>query len=85
MIPKEIMIQESIIKALEEKDIYASTVIFTYEIDNGLLSITVYSNSDWEDLLELTGYKNSCDKSGYILCEGKTILLKGVALINFLL
>ena len=85
MIPKEIAIQDKITKWLEENEIYASTVIFTFEIDGGLLSITTYSDLDYEDLINLIGYKTSCDKSGYILCEGRTILLKGIALANFLL
>lgn len=85
MIPREIDIQNKITKWLEDNEIYASTVIFTFEIDNGLLSITVYSKSDYEDLIDLIGYKTSCDKSGYVLCEGKTVLLTGLALTRFLL
>lgn len=85
MIIRELEIQEKITTWLEENEIYTSTVVFTFELCDGLLSITVYNDMDYEDLLNLIGYNDSCDKSGYILCEGKTVLLKGLALANIVL
>ena len=84
MIPREIEIQEKVTSWLEKNGIYASTVTFTYESNNGLLSITVYTKDDYEDLLKLTGYKDSCDKSGYTLYD-RTLFLTGLALTGILL
>lgn len=83
--PREIEIQDKITKFLEDNEVWASTVVFTFEAAGGLLSITVYSECDYEDLLELIGYRTSCDKGGYTLCSGKTVLLQGLALTRFLL
>ena len=84
--PLEIKIQEDAIKKLSSYDIYPFSVIFTYSggVDDGLLSITVFSLQDIDRLLEILDYQHQCDKSGYyIVKEYNTIILSGIALINF--
>lgn len=78
--------QEEAIRKLSSYELYPFSVIFTYSggIPDGLLSITFFSHQDIDRLLEILDYKNQCDKSGYyIIEEYNTIILSGIALINF--
>lgn len=84
--PIEIKTQEDAILKLSSYDIYPFSVIFTYSggIQEGLLSITFYIDSDIDKLLNILDYKNQCDKTGYfIVKEYNTLILSGIALINF--
>lgn len=84
--PMEIKIQEDVILKLSSYDIYPFSVIFTYSggISDGLLSITFFSNSDIDNLLKILNYENQCDKAGYyIIKDYNTLILSGIALINF--
>ena len=86
MQPIEIKTQEEAILKLSSYDIYPFSVVFTYAGGkfDGLLSITFFLDSDLDRLLEILDYKNQCDKSGYfIIKEYNTIILSGIALINF--
>lgn len=78
--------QEEAIHKLSSYELYPFSVIFTYSggIPDGLLSITFFSRQDIDRLLEILDYKNQCDKSGYyIIEEYNTVILSGIALINF--
>lgn len=79
---KEIEIQESVRKYLEDREIYPFSVIFTNEF-NGILSITLYTIDDLNEILDTLGYKSMCDKSGFTI-EKNTLLLSGMALMSFL-
>lgn len=84
--PIEIKIQEEAISKLSSYEIYPFLVIFTYSggISDGLLSMTFFLESDIDKLLNVLDYKNQCDKTGYfIVREYNTIILSGIALINF--
>ena len=84
--PIEIKTQEEAIKKLTLLELYPFSVIFTYAggIGDGLLSITFFSPKDIDRLLEVLDYQNQCDKTGYyIVREYNTIILSGIALINF--
>lgn len=79
-------IQEEAIRKLSSHDLYPFSVIFTYSggISDGLLSITFFSPQDIDKILEILDYQSQCDKSGYfIVNEFNTIVLSGLALINF--
>lgn len=83
--PREIEIQESILRGLEKLKIYPFSVFFTdaLELRDSTLSITLYVKEDLDELLEILNYKNQCDKSGYkIFEETNTICLSGIALTN---
>lgn len=81
---REERIQEQVRKALEEKEIYPFSIVFTGKLGNGgLLAITTYIKSDLGTLLEVLGYDVMCDKSGYVVLEeNNTILMMGMALSN---
>ena len=66
--PREIEIQESILRGLEKLEIYPFSVFFTDALDlnDSILSITFYIQEDLDELLKILNYKNQCDKSGYI-------------------
>ncbi len=84
--PIEIKTQEEAISKLSSYEIYPFSVVFTYSggIPDGLLSITFFLDSDIDRLLDILDYKNQCDKTGYfIVKEYNTIILSGIALINF--
>ena len=84
--PIEIKIQEETICKLSSYEIYPFSVIFTYSggISDGLLSITFFLDQDIDKLLDILDYPNQCDKSGYfIIREYSTVILSGIALINF--
>lgn len=86
MQPIEVRTQEEAILKLSSYDIYPFSVVFTYAggKSDGLLSITFFLDSDLDKLLEVLDYQNQCDKSGYfIVKEYNTIVLSGIALINF--
>ena len=79
-------IQEETIRKLSSHDLYPFSVICTYSggISDGLLSITFFSPQDIDRILEILDYQSQCDKSGYfIVNEFNTIILSGLALINF--
>ena len=78
--------QEEALRKLSSHELYPFSVIFTYSggIPDGLLSITFFSPQDIDRMLEVLDYQNQCDKSGYfIVREYSTIVLSGIALINF--
>lgn len=80
---REERFQESVIQFLGEHDIYPFSVIYTYELSNGILAITTYVKEDYESILDLLDYKSQCDRSGYLLFpEYNTMLLRGMALAN---
>ena len=84
--PIEIRTQEDAIYKLSSYEIYPFSVIFTYSggIQSGLLSITFFLDSDIDKLLNILDYQNQCDKTGYLIIrEYNTIILSGIALINF--
>ena len=84
--PIEIRIQEDVISKLSSYEIYPFSVIFTYSggISDGLLSMTFFIPTDIDKLLDILDYKSQCDKSGYyIIKEYNTLVLSGLALINF--
>ena len=85
MKPREIELEESIIKNLQSIDIYPFSVIFTYAVDSnsGSLSITFYLLQDLKDLLNYLDYDSQCDKSGYTILEDyNTIIFENMALVN---
>ena len=68
----ELDIQDSIMTALNNLEIYPYSVIFTYCINpNGLLAITFYLPDDIDYFLK-------------ILRETNTIIITGMSLLNFL-
>jgi hypothetical protein len=81
---KEEKIQEQVRLALEAREIYPFSVIYTYQLGNGgLLAITTYMKDDLTELMSILGYAVMCDKSGYVLLEeNNTVLLMGMALSN---
>lgn len=84
--PIEIRTQEEAIRKLSSYEIYPFSVIFTYSggLEDGLLSMTFYLPQDIDRLLSILDYNSQCDKSGYyIIREYNTIILSGIALINF--
>lgn len=82
-VPREIEIEESVIKWLLENNISPASVTLSYKILDGILSITFYLAQDLEEFLELVDYKYSVDKSGYIIVkETNTILLHGLPLVK---
>lgn len=84
--PREISIQEEIIRNLEEKELYPFSVICTFAIPpgDGIVAITFYTSQDLNGFLEYIDYQSQCDKSGYIILqENNTIILSGLGLINF--
>lgn len=83
-IGNEISIQESVLRFLENHNIFPFKITYT-NLDSGYLGITLYTSSDIDDLLELLDYKTRCDKSGYIISrETRTIILEGTALFEFM-
>lgn len=82
----ELDIQDSIMTALNNLEIYPYSVIFTYCINpNGLLAITFYLPDDIDYFLKKINYNSQCDQSGYfILKETNTIIITGMSLLNFL-
>lgn len=83
--PREIEIQESILRGLEKLEIYPFSVFFTdaLELNDSILSITFYIQEDLDELLKILNYKNQCDKSGYnVFKDTNTICLSGIALTN---
>lgn len=89
MLNNEIEIQEAVIKKLTEHGISPFSVIFTYEssnVEGGLLSITVYLESELDELLDIIEYRSQCDKTGFtLLPETNTLIVTGMALINLYL
>lgn len=85
MIPREIRIQEDVIKKLSSYNLFPYSVICTFQTDhNGLIAITFFVNLDLKELLNIIDYKNQCDTSGYLVIEEtNTIILYDLALINF--
>ena len=82
---QELELQNRIINRLIELDLYPYSVIFTFAIDNdGILSITFFTENQLDTFLELLEYNIMCDKSGVtILKDNFTILLSGTALVKF--
>jgi len=79
-------IEEKTVKFLENHNIYPFSVFFTDVIGSGALSITFYIEEDLNEFLNILGYKNLCDTSGYdIFPEDRTILLTGRGLMNYYL
>jgi len=79
-------IEEKTVKFLENHNIYPFSVFFTDVIGSGALSITFYIEEDLNEFLNILGYKNLCDTSGYdIFLEDRTILLTGRGLMNYYL
>ena len=82
-IPREIEIQDEIEKRLSNYDINPYSIICSFAIDSGIVSITFYLSSDLKEFLDILDYKNQCDKSGYLILEdNNTIILSGLGLIN---
>ncbi len=82
-IPRETEIQEDIVAKLDRYDIHPYSVVCSFAISEGIISITFYIKQDLSEFLDLLDYKSQCDKSGYlILEENNTIILSGLALIN---
>ena len=82
----EVKTQEEAIRKLSSYEIYPFSIIFTYSggISDGLLSMTFFLPTDIDKLLDILDYKSQCDKSGYIIIRDyNTIILSGIALINF--
>ncbi|MBP3732385.1 MAG: hypothetical protein J6I84_03985 [Bacilli bacterium] len=85
MIPKEIEIQEQIIQKLQKHDISPFSVVFSFEAGDpgGMLSITFYIQAEMNEILGILGYKNQCDKSGWLILEkNNTIIFTGLALLH---
>lgn len=83
--PKEIRIQEIVIKYLMKSDIFPFSVIYTNEVgDNtGTLGVTLYNREQLDELLDRFNYKSRCDKTGYTIIEDtNTILFSGMALLD---
>lgn len=79
-------IEEKTIEFLETHNIYPFSVFFTDIIGSGALSITFFIEDDLKEFLEILGYKNLCDTSGYdIFPEERTILLTGQGLMKYYL
>lgn len=84
-----IKLQSDIRARLENKGIYPYSVIYTSEglggnNRGGLLSITLYNIEDYNKLLEISGYKSICDRSGFLLLEDTlTIIISGMSLLSF--
>lgn len=78
--------QENVIDKLQSNEIYPFSVIFSYEAgdNNGILAITLYTELDYERLLDLLEYESQCDKTGFVvLKDTNTVILSDMALINF--
>lgn len=83
IIPREEQIQEDIVEKLDKYDIHPFSVICSFIINGGVVSITFYIRQELNEVLNLLGYKSLCDKSGYlILEENNTLILSDLALIN---
>ena len=84
---KEVIVQERVIKWLEEKETYPFNVTYTKALGTGkegLLSITFFMREDLMEFLDLIDYKTACDKAGYIILEEtNTVILIGLALIHY--
>jgi len=82
----ELEIQKNVQDKLLELELYPFSVIFTYAVgqNDGLLSITFYSEDHLKELLKKLDYQTQCDKTGYIIIEeSNTIILTDMALIKF--
>ena len=81
---REFTIQENVLSFLEKHSIYPFSVICTFVLLNGVVSITFFLREDLDNFLELIGYKSLCDNSGFIILkDNNTILLTDKALLNF--
>lgn len=79
-------VQEGAVKVLEELGIIPYSLIFTYKIEGGCLSITLFMKEALDLLLKKLQYYEQCDKSGFnIFPESNTVILTGMALSNFYL
>lgn len=86
MKPREIGIQEEIIRNLEKLELFPFSVICSFAIPpgDGIVSITFYTKKDLSDFLKYIDYESQCDKTGYkVLGDNNTIILSGLGLINF--
>lgn len=82
-VPREIRIQEDIVDKLDKYDIHPFSVICSFSIGEGIISITFYLKQDLTEFLDLLNYKSQCDKTGYLVLEdNNTVILSGLALIN---
>lgn len=82
-IPREIEIQDDIVDKLDKYDIHPYSILCSFAIDEGIVSITFFLKQDLLEFLDLLDYKNQCDKSGYLIMkDNNTIILSGLALIN---
>lgn len=79
-------VQDGAAKVLEELGIIPYSLIFTYKIEGGCLSITLFMKEALDLLLKELKYYDQCDKSGFnIFPESNTVILTGMALSNFYL
>lgn len=81
--PREIETQEDIVAKLDRLDIHPYSIICSFAIGEGIISITFYLKQDLSEFLDLLSYRSQCDKTGYLVMEdNNTIILSGLALIN---
>lgn len=82
-VPREIRIQEDIVDKLDKCDIHPFSVICSFSIGEGIISMTFYLRQDLTEFLDLLNYRSQCDKTGYLVLEdNNTVILSGLALIN---
>lgn len=76
-----IQIETKIRDYLVSNNIYPFSVL--YIPSESILKISFFLQDDIQDFLKLSGYKEICDNSGFIVFED-TVLLSGIGLSNFL-
>ena len=87
-LPRELKIQQLIRGSLMKLyDICPYDVLFVDQKKDSLsiLKISLWIGEDLEQIKEILGYHELCDKSGYIeFKETSTIILRGIAMLSFL-
>lgn len=75
-IPREIEIQNYVRDVLSEYfNIYPFSVLYTECYGSPRLSVALFGSGDLQELLEIIGYKQRCDKTGYTVFYDKNTLL----------
>ncbi len=87
-IPREIQIQQ-IIRGILTKtyNLCPYDVLYVDQKKDSLsiLKISVWIEEDIDQIKEIIGYQELCDKSGYIeFRENNTVILRGIALLSFM-